>query len=152
MSIHNSLRLHKPSELWIDMREPLTCNNWHGVEPDGRWAGPSTVSTITLPALRPGRYRMALRVVDALQPDLLTQMTLHIVTENGDVPVALWHNFPLSGALFPMDSQGEFDLPEHQKSIALRFTFPRTASPSALGIPDDRELTIRLQGIQIKAA
>ena len=142
---------HKVNDIWIDMRQPLLCNNWHNIEHDGRWAGPGTVSDITLPAMKPGKYHIDLHVVDAIQPDLLTQMALHVVTEHGEIPVSLLHNFPLTGALFPMVTQGQFELPEHSQPIDLRLTFTQTVSPSTLGIPDDRELAIRLQGIQLKA-
>lgn len=56
-------------------------SGWHGWEGEGRhlpfrWTGPGTVSTLDFPPLDPGSYRVEIRVINAITPEVLSSLQL----------------------------------------------------------------------------
>lgn len=130
---------HAPEEFSIDLCTDIAGDNWHDAEPDGRWAGPSPVSTLHLPPLGPGTYSVELFVVDAMHPDILAgaQLLLNgnaVTTEvlfDGSYPALI-----LGGITVPSDTY---------EAWALQLRFPRTMSPIERGEEDYRQLALRVR-------
>lgn len=55
-------------KLVVDMKGDITGSNWHEAEEKGRWAGPGERSTLLLPSLEPGSYRLVLEISGEIAP------------------------------------------------------------------------------------
>lgn len=134
-----------PGEWLVDLRGDFSGDGWHGPEHDGRWAGPETVSRIRTPALRPGVYLAGLRVVAAIEPDILAGIGCAL---NGE-PVEFQIFSSPEGTLVAMAfaTPPLADAPVWEFS----FTFPRLVSPASQGAdPDDhRLLAVRAASLQL---
>jgi hypothetical protein len=149
----------------VDMRHFVDGENWHNAEHDGRWAGPGKVSTLRLPRLDKGRYRLDLDVVDAMAPEIVRQLE---VSFDG-APVTLTRRSmdglrgplaPLKRVyltyykrrqLYPMQFSGVVEVRENaaRSQPQVEFSFPSTISPADRGEPDSRSLAIRLRQVVI---
>ncbi|MDO6746287.1 hypothetical protein [Gilvimarinus sp. 1_MG-2023] len=137
-------------EALFDLRsESIIGDNWHEAEHDGRWAGPGTESTLTLPAVGKGRFKLQFDIVHALDVRIAKDMQVLL----NEVPLTLTHTFgklPLKP--FPCRVSTEFDTRGIEPGPwQLRLRFAKTASPSEKGGDDTRQLTIRLKGIRVIA-
>ena len=152
------------SEVDIDMTGFISGSNWYHAEKDGRWAGPGTISTLQLPSLQKGRYRLEASIVDAMSDDLINNVQIHC----GDQKILLKKviRSDLGGALaplkrarssirrhrpYPVRISGEFDVPDNlsPSQSLLAIEFPRTLSPASLGQNDERNLSARFKSIRL---
>lgn len=149
----------------IDMRYFIDGQNWHNAEDDGRWAGPDRRSTLRLPKLGKGRYRLEIDIVDAMSPEIVRQMRISL---NG-APVAMTRRSmdslagmlaPLKRAylvhykrqqLYPLRFSGVVDIDGEagRTPLQIEFDFPDTVSPASRGEADSRNLAIRLKQVAI---
>ena len=131
----------------IDLRKDLQGNNWWDAEPDGRWAGPERVSSLTMPALGQGRYQFQLKVVDAMSPEILSGMQVAL---NGQ-PIAVESTRPG----YPTLVVGQFEADEvgAEANWTFELKFPSLVSPAELGnnAEDRRPLAIRVRSLRIGA-
>lgn len=149
----------------LDLRHFVDGSNWYHAEDDGRWAGPGVVSTLRLPALQAGRYRIDLLVVAEVEPGLLSGMRGelggHRVRWRGNIlaeangtlaPLRrLRDRFrPAARRAFPRRASGTVAIPEAKGPVDLRLHFPRTVSPVSESGPDARQLSIRVQTVSIE--
>ena len=132
------------AEVLYDLRKEIDGDNWYYPEHDGRWAGPEDHSLLRVPALAPGRYRLQLCVVDAMDPEILSGMK---VAFNG-VPINL--NIPAENA-YPQLIDAEFTVDESDLSPRWEFAlqFPRLVSPADSGGEDFRRLAVRLASLRL---
>ncbi|MEL6826344.1 MAG: hypothetical protein AAFN91_08865, partial [Pseudomonadota bacterium] len=150
----------------IDLRSYVNGTGWHHAEEIGRWAGASLSSTVKIPALEKGKYRLTVRVVDAMAVDILYGTTL---TFNGA---------PLKGAVTILSEMGgrlaplrrlkarlnsiEKPFPatvsaiiqpafvHSDKGNLVSIESPRAIRPESLGEVDDRELSSCIQSVMVQ--
>jgi hypothetical protein len=149
----------------IDMRHVIDGTNWHNAEHDGRWAGPGPTSSIRLPALPAGRYRLELEIVDAILPEIARATGVRV---NGTPVKTRMHSLgrldgamaPLKHAyltyykrrpIYPLLVKGEFTIGDGagDSPSRLELDFPRTVSPASTGGTDSRHLAIRLRQVRV---
>lgn len=144
----------------IDFRKGVDGHNWHEAEHDGRWAGPEKRSTLKLPFLPKGRYRIGIKVVDSITPDVLkfTRASLdgkpHTISVIPQAPLAKRIKSRLAGTVsFPVMLTTNLNVSsdEGDSPTSLELNFPSCVRPTALGKPDDRELALRIQHVIIEA-
>jgi len=127
----------------IDLTSDVQGDNWYEAEPDGRWAGPERSSTISVPLLQPGEYRMELDILDAMSPSILQNMAISFNDRTlfftGD------DRQPVSAAVFDGRSAKQVDYPVTWQTVfrvlvadaeqpgKLRFDFSRLLPPRAGG-------------------
>ncbi|HWJ70439.1 MAG TPA: hypothetical protein VNS79_10375 [Sphingobium sp.] len=148
----------------IDMRHVISGKNWYGPEGDGRWSGPETHSTLQVPFLGSGRYRLDVDIVGAMSKNIVRGMSVSV---NGR-SVSLFHRWlgQKSGALafmkrvylnyykkrplYPIRISGIIDVEQNVGgSSQIDFHFPDAISPVDQGGQDDRSLTVRLSQVII---
>ena len=141
---------HQPDEVVIDLRREIDGANWYYPENDGRWAGPGEVSSIKVPSLRSGKYKVQLDIVDAMEPEIVVGMD---VTLNGTQVETgkdwLGYGYPaVINAWFSTEVIPENPVWEFQ------FRFPKLISPAQIGSnsEDQRNLAIRLRTLKLIAA
>lgn len=137
-------------ETLFDLREEdIIGDNWYHAEHDGRWAGPGTESTLTLPAMGPGNYELIFDIVHALDSRIVKEMQILL----NDTPLKLKHKFGiLPFKRFPSQVKAQVDVNNtHQTDWQLRMRFPKTVSPAEKGSDDQRQLTIRLRAVRVRA-
>ena len=139
-------RDQQPRDIHIDMRHDITGENWYKAEHDGRWAGPGGVSTLSVPALCGGKYRLMLDIVDALDPEIVAGMELSL---NG-LPLPFSAEEYHGGQAF---IDVEFSTGELGDAAVweVRFVFPKLVSPSEQGQDDERKLAIRLKSLTLSS-
>ena len=127
----------------IDMRTEITGGNWWRPEPDGRWAGPENESSLLIPALGAGRYRVEIDVVDEIERGIIDDISFTFNRE----PVALNRE----GHGLPASLTAEVDVAEAYRFPfwSLKFSFSRLASPAQFGSPDQRMLAIRVKSVRL---
>ncbi len=59
---YSSKPYKKLEQLKIDLSKQISGSNWYSAEPAGRWGGPELESTLQIPALAPGKYRLELDI------------------------------------------------------------------------------------------
>jgi hypothetical protein len=141
---------HPPTEIALDMRRDIVGENWYDAEADGRWAGPALESSVKLPPLQPGSYALELSLADAIAPDIV--YGLRIEAFGTDVPFEFSH--AATPASFPIVCRAQLEIPAQPapEPWTLGFKFPRTVSPADSGSSDQRQLAIRLSGLQLRRA
>jgi len=133
----------RPDVLDIDMRGDITGSNWWHTEPTGRWAGPENQSSIQVPALGHGKYRLAISVVDEIDVGIIDGMRTSF---NGSA-LQLQRN----GQGLPCELVAEVDVPVTYRLPfwSIKFEFSKLKSPRENGLPDDRRLAIMLDRIRL---
>ena len=121
----------------IDLKSYIDGEGWHHAEDHGRWAGASLSSTLRLPDLDAGKYKVSVRIVDAMALDILRGMSL---TLNGA---------PLNAHLKILSDMGGRLAPlrrakAHASNIEKPFpaTLTATIEPAQIRIRDDNILGI----------
>ena len=143
----------------LDLRQFIDGENWYSAEHDGRWAGPGTISTLRLPALQKGHYKLELEIVDAIEPEILREMNLSL---NGKLLVLKGRNgligpwAPFVGLYrkrqkYPLLLRSEIHITDAEvgADLYLEFGFPKTISAVERGAQDARDLAIRLKMVTI---
>lgn len=151
----------------IDLRHFINGMNWHEPEHDGRWAGPGTRSSIRLPHLAKGRYKLTIEIIDAMNRDIFDGMSVTLGSKKLRTKRSLRTN--VFGALaglkrvrahvnkdispFPAAVEAKFVVDGDLKKYAELFLdFPEAHSPSERGEPDMRRMTARISYIDIVPA
>ena len=130
--------------LSLDLRQEFEGVNWYHAEHDGRWAGPGNLSTIILPVLSAGTYRLELDVVDAIATDILSNIEIFV---NGTA-IEINHDWDEYPALI----RGDFSvtIQSHNEPSMISLRFPRLISPADSGSDDTRHLAIRIGKVRIE--
>lgn len=136
-------RSNQPAESVIDLKGEIDGDNWYYPEKDGRWAGPGDVSTLNLPRLLPGDYKLQIDVVDAMEPEILAGMEVAV---NGMV-LELTHQ----GRGYPARAYARFSVDEAESRTLweIRFKFPKLVCPAQHGSSDQRLLAVRVQSLRL---
>ena len=149
----------------VDLRQVIDGENWYYAERDGRWAGPDTISTLRLPAMTRGSYRVTLDIADAIAPDVLRGMQVSV---NGTpLQISLKSLGKIDGRLgslkkiyvtqykrdqmFPVRASGQLEIDDEKagKPLRMELKFPKVISPAERGYADSRRLAIRLRSVHI---
>lgn len=140
-----------PSEIQLDMCEPIVGHNWYHAESDGRWAGPGLVSTLQMPPVAAGRYQMELHIKDAMQPDIVLGQQVCVLADGecAAQPVGLAHNFSAEADLYPVISVGVVDLKARTKPWKLQLELQHNDCPADSGGDDTRRLGLKLQAVRL---
>lgn len=141
----------QPAEkLLIDLRQEFEGDNWYYPERDGRWAGPNTVSTIKMPQLTPGIYRLELTLVDGMEYSIVKNM---IVRFNGTVLETKLQGrttgFFAKRHHYPLVLSATIEIPAHQEhhTDSIQLEFHKLISPSERGSDDQRMLAVRIRSL-----
>lgn len=143
IEIPASSEVIRPDALDIDMRGDITGANWWHTEPTGRWAGPENQSSIQVPALGHGKYRLEISVVSEIDGGIIDGMRTSF---NGSA-IQLQRN----GQGLPCELVAEVDVPENYRLPfwSIKFEFSKLKTPRENGLPDDRRLAIMLDRIRL---
>jgi len=143
IAIPESCQAVHPDALDIDMRGDITGANWWHSEPTGRWAGPENQSSVLVPALGHGKYRLEISVVSEIDGGIIDNMRTSF---NGST-LQLQRN----GTGLPCELVAEVDVPVTYRLPfwSIKFEFSKLKSPRENGIPDDRRLAIMLDHIRL---
>lgn len=134
-----------PVAVVYDLRRDIQGDNWYKAEPNGRWSGPNTTSTLSVPSLGAGQFAVEFDVADAIEPDILRGTRIKL---NGKVLEIAhdWEKFPAClRSQFTTEQIGEAAI------WTFQFDFPKVVSPSERGEKDVRQLAIRLRSIRLAA-
>jgi hypothetical protein len=140
-------RTHQPEVVTVDLRRPISGEQWYAAEADGRWTGPATLATLDLPPLQPGKYLLELDVLEAMAPDILD--AAHIEFEGRQHPVAV--EYMGGEGVLPAicSTQLTINGGDGRAPLRMGIGLPRTFSPAADGSPDNRELGVRVQQLRL---
>lgn len=133
----------KPSDVAIDMRSNVTGGNWYHAEPLGRWAGPENHSSIIIPAMEQGQYRIEIDISGEIKSGILDEMELSVngsaiafERASSDVPTFILGLFSVGDDyLFPF--------------WVVNLEFRKLYAPSELGGTDKRKLAICVQAVRL---
>ena len=128
----------------VDLRTDITGGNWWGAEPDGRWAGPESESSLFLPSLKSGWFNFEIEVVDEIEPGLLDEVKFSLDQKE----IALVRR----NAGFPtvMETRVEVPVGHRLPFHVVKFNLPCLRSPSESGVDDTRRLSIRVQKVTLR--
>ncbi|MFN7139444.1 MAG: hypothetical protein ACK4UN_08905 [Limisphaerales bacterium] len=131
-----------PDVFDVDMRGDITGANWWHAEPSGRWAGPENQSSIQVPALGHGKYRLEISVVSEIDGGIIDGMHTSF---NGTVLRLKRNRNEL-----PCELVAEVDVSENYRLPfwSIKFEFGKLKTPRENGLPDDRMLAIMLDHIR----
>ena len=135
-------RDNQPAEVIIDLRGGFDGENWYDAEHDGRWAGPKTTSSVRIPALLPGQYGLEIDVVDAMSPEIVTEMDVYVNGVHVPTKVHMEGGYPalvvggFSTDKIPSDAHWCFEL-----------RFKNLMCPMQRGESDERTLAVRAKTI-----
>ena len=152
-------------ETIIDMRQLINGDNWYHPEHDGRWTGPGTTSTVHLPDLPSGRYRLELDLVDAAVLENIRKLEMNLNGEPLRTRRTLLPNLhgPLAAfkrvyvllrrfrqtAAWSISAEIDIDRSKWKSPLILELSVPAVVSPSTTGSHDTRKLGIRVRQIRI---
>lgn len=149
----------------IDMRQFINGMNWYDPEHDGRWAGPGTRSTVRLPSLSEGRYKLTMNVVSTMSRKIFDRMEISVdnaklrtksnLRTNLHGPLGMWKRtrakLDSSVSPFPAEIEASFKVGKATGEPGeLVLEFPEAVSPAERGEPDSRHLTARISEIIIE--
>jgi hypothetical protein len=132
------------AEVMVDMRREIDGKNWYAAESDGRWAGPERLSTIRLPAMGAGKYKLEIEVVDAIDPLILRDMEVSLFGERVTL-AKVGRSYPtiISGDSVGRSAPGA-------KTWEVQFRFSGVISPAEHGSDDKRLLAVRIRSIRLR--
>ena len=151
------------SSVTIDMRKSTDGDNWEPLDGEGRWARAGNVSTIRLPTLPNGRYKVQLDVLDAISPSIIRSLELCI---NG-IPIHLKYgprgmNGPfarlrraymilIGQIVFPLRLTGQMEVRRRNagSGLTLEFHFSEVLPPDLKRQTGRSGRTLKLKKIQI---
>ena len=147
------------------MRQFINGMNWYDPEHDGRWAGPGTRSTVRLPSLSEGRYKLTMNVVSTMSRKIFDRMEISVdnaklrtkrnLRTNLHGPLGMWKRtrakLDSSVSPFPAEIEASFKVGKATGEPGeLVLEFPEAVSPAERGEPDSRHLTARISEIIIE--
>lgn len=139
LSEYSQDKLQHIEILTIDLSKPINGDNWYGIEPTGRWAGPALESTLTIPALIPENYQIDIDISD----DFSGLEELQIIFNDKPLHISG------IGKDFPMTLHAEVHITEQLPCWTLNFVFPKTCPPDGESGADQRRLGIFLRSITL---
>jgi hypothetical protein len=148
----------------IDFRKPISGSNWHEAEHDGRWGGPGVRSTLELTALTPGRYLINVKIVAAMNRGIIDGLKLfhdeqELIVRKKFMPdekgklanirrLRARHDKTINA--YPVMLTAKLIAAPTKTDVNhLHFVFPQALSPADLGESDYRQLTARVQFVEI---
>jgi hypothetical protein len=138
---------HQPKELVINLQQDIAGSNWYPPEPQGRWAGPATLSTLQMPPLQAGDYLLELDIVDAMNLGIVNGLVIEAFNQAHPVEVS----YPLYKGEYPLICKVPICIALNAAAepwlIVLRF--PQMVSPGDSGADDKRHLAIRLRTLRL---
>ena len=123
--------------LKVDLSRHINGDNWYPIEPTGRWGGPELESTIQIPALSLGKYRLEIEIgndfcgLETLDI-MLNDKKIDILSEEYQAPVTL---------------QAEIEVEQERPFWQLKFKYPKTSAPEGEIGADQRKLAIFLKTV-----
>lgn len=155
------------SNVSIDVRSYIDGAGWHSAEQNGRWAGRNLTSSVEIPPLKAGRYRLEINVTDAMAVDIFKGLSLLFDGRPLSHSTKLLAN--VGGRLAPL-RRIKADLQKVEKpypvklvahiaetavdfsafSHTLEIKCPRVISPSDRGGTDGRQLSICVDQINLE--
>lgn len=161
-NLKSDLSLYKDNAIVIDLRNFIDGNNWHNPEETGRWAGPGNETTINIPSLKSGRYKLSINIISAMSLEIIKGFSVSF--DDKRIPVKHRTLSNLSGPIaalkraksrirtnktsFPVLITGIINYEASKdNSPKLTFTVPTTIAPSAIEGDDDRLLSVFIQDI-----
>lgn len=149
---------------YFDMCDIVQGENWLPAGPEGRWAGPHTVSTLNLRQIPEGKYDIVIDVLSAMADDIFEEMT---IKANGKLLQLSRNSAPnIRGGLlswsrkmarrsitFPATLKGtlSIDKEDAAKGLTLTLTFPRTIAPTNNSAASAQKLAVRFSSISLIA-
>lgn len=136
----------------VDLRGLVDGDNWHYAEVDGRWSGPGAVSTLKLPRLIAGCYRLELDIVDSMSPSILRGLEVRAggrLLKLDGIAGRSWLPFGRKRKRklkYPLTVTATVTLP-NDADVVLEFKVPQTISPSSRGSADERQLGFRMRQV-----
>lgn len=150
----------------LDMRSFINGRGWHSPENHGRWAGAELTSTLALPELEPGTYRLDIEIIDGMSLDIVRDLRISFDDQVLATRTLILSN--MGGRLAPLRrlkaQMRNVDKPYPITVTAsipesltrapggghsLHITSPKVISPLSLGIPDTRNLSICVKTVKI---
>ncbi len=130
----------------IDMRTDITGGNWWKAEAGGRWAGPENESSLLVPAIGPGRYRLEIRIIDEIESGIIDGTSIIF----NHTPLT----FDSTSSLLPRTLSTDVEVLETYRFPfwVLKFLIPRLVSPTEHGSKDPRKLSIRVLSVHFTRA
>jgi hypothetical protein len=149
----------------LDLRLPIDGTDWYEPEDDGRWAGPATRSSLVLPSVGPGKYRIAVTMVDGISRSAVLGTRLAI--GGTDLPVRLRCRADLEGlsgklkqlkarfdaavSPFPVIVLAELEIRDAPaRPLRLFLEFPEAMTPADTCSQDNRILTARVSQVRLE--
>jgi len=129
-SPYSAQRQQQLKQLSIDFSQRIEGDNWYANEPTGCWAGPGLESTLTIPALDMGRYRLAIAIENEYCDLKTMQVKLNgtpfkFISSDYNVPVVL---------------DAEVTVDQELPCWGLAFQFTKTSPPEGENGADQRRL------------
>lgn len=143
-------------QIVIDFCQTVDGYNWYDAEVDGRWGGPGKTSTLRLPKVKPGRYQIELKVVDAMSPEILkgTKFSLNGIPLKflQAKPLKLIHRLVRKKIRYPVILTAHTVIGQDlcNSALDLEFEFPAVISPFSRGRKDKRHLALRMKTVTLK--
>ncbi len=136
---YSSLPYKKLEKLKIDLSKEINGHNWYSAEPSGRWGGPELESTLSIPALAEGDYRLELEIGN----DYCDLETLEVMFNKKPV------NFLNSEFNSPILLQAEIQAEKQYPFWHLSFNYSKTLSPEGDSGADQRKLGLFLKTVNL---
>lgn len=161
-NLKTDLSLNKDNALIIDLRNFIDGNNWHNPEETGRWAGPGNETTLNIPSLESGRYKLSINIISAMSLEIVKGLSVsfnenHIPTKqrplsNLSGPIAALKRaksrIGTTNLSFPILITGIINYEANKdNNPKLTFSVPTTIAPSAIEGNDDRLLSVFIKDI-----
>ena len=153
----------KIPDIVVNMCGPIDGENWLPAGPEGRWAGPETVSTLKIPPLQKGKYKIEIGVLSTMAADILRGMKVSV---DGDSIQFAYDGEEVSSSkplFLRKQKERKIKLPANligilnvksktdDEKMKLRFEFPRTLVPASQPASNSKKLAVRLSHISLIA-
>ena len=136
---YSSLSYKKLEKLKIDLSKQINGHNWYSAEPGGRWGGPELQSTLNIPALAVGHYRLELEIGN----DYCNLETLEVMFNKKLV------TFLNSEFNSPVLLQAEIQAEKQYSFWHLSFNYSKTLPPEGDSGVDQRKLGVFLKTVNL---
>ncbi len=149
----------------VDLRGVIDGDNWYSPETQGRWAGPAQCSSVRIPNIEAGHYKIYIDIVDAIDDDIIKNFQLLVDDKVINLRSVIQHDMDgsfvwarrLKSKLrqhrpYPIRFFGvcKIQSDDATRDIQLALKFPYTKSPASRGDNDGRELTACLSQITLE--
>jgi Tfp pilus assembly protein PilF len=145
---HQLLDTPKPIPIKCDLRNRIVGKGWHDPEPNGRWTGASTVSSVVLPHPCTGKYKFEMLVKAEVVPNLIDTLQIRVNDELLELSITKAKN---SDANFLAIVQAEIMIVNqlNYDFLAIDLIIEKTISPESLGLNDSRFIGLFVEQINL---